>query len=539
MINSYVNQISQNYGGTEVFRDLSVEIKTGERIGLVGRNGEGKTTLARIFAGEEQPTSGEVGWRKGISKAMLAQIPNHRNQLVQNVLEAVFEELIKKKDRMEELESNLSGKLNEVVLEKTLEEYGRVQQEFMETGGYEFKTAIRRVSAGIGVTDLLDKEWHSLSGGERTKVGLAKLLLKRPDLLVLDEPTNHLDLYALDWLAEWLKQYDGSVLLISHDRAFLDATVSEIWELENGILHEYKTNYSGYVIEREERVLKEFQQYTNQQKKINKMKETIKRLKEWANRANPPNASMHRQAKSMEKALGRIEKLKKPIQSKKVDLVFNQQKRTGNDVFALSRVSKGFGEKQVLQSVNFVLKHQEKIGIVGRNGSGKSTLLQLLLGKLIPDSGEIKTGTNVSIGYLSQHVHELDSKQTVVNAFRMSACLSEEEARAHLAKFLFYGFDVYKHVEDLSGGEKMRLRLAQLMYEKHNVLIFDEPTNHLDIDSKEVLEEALNEFPGSVIAVSHDRYFLNKLFPVTYWIEDGAAIRYKGSFAYAERKRKA
>lgn len=364
------------------------------------------------------------------------------------------------------------------------------------------------------------------------------LLLQKPDLLVLDEPTNHLDFHALDWLADWLKQYDGSILLISHDRAFLDATVSCIWEIESGILHTYYTNYSGYIIEREERILNEFNQYTNQLKKIKKMKETIKRLKEWANRANPPNAGMHRQAKSMEKALARIERLQKPVVAKKVNLSFKQQKRAGNDVLAFAHVRKSFGSNQILADVNFELKHQEKVAIVGRNGSGKSTILQLLLGRMTADKGDIKAGSNVSIGYLSQHVDELDAEQTVMEAFRLSAHVPEEDARGILATFLFYGYDVYKTIGALSGGEKMRLRLAQLVFEKHNVLIFDEPTNHLDIESKEVLEEAIKQFKGSVIAVSHDRYFLNKLFPVTYWLEKGKLTRYEGSFAYAEQKRK-
>jgi ATP-binding cassette, subfamily F, member 3 len=535
----YANHVSQSYGATQVFANLSMEIKSGARIGLVGRNGEGKTTLARILAGLEPPATGEVGWRKGLAKGMLAQAPTYSpDSCVYTILETVFSDIKKVKEHMTRLEEVLAIEQQPAKLERVLEEYGRLQQQFADVGGFEYEANIRRIAAGLGITGLLEKRWGALSGGERTKVGLACLLLQKPDLLILDEPTNHLDLYAFDWLADWVRHYAGAVLIISHDRAFLDAAVTEIWEMENGVLHQYAANYSGYLIEREERLMREFQQYADQQKKMKKMREAIKRLKEWANRANPPNAGMHRQAKSMEKALARMEELKKPPQTKKVELSFEQQGRSGEDVVELKAVSKTFAERQVLGQVDLAVRHQERVALVGANGEGKSTLLKLILGEIEPDTGQCKIGASVSLGYLSQHGTELDPKQTVLEAFRASALLADGEARGQLARFLFYGQDVFKRVADLSGGEKMRLRLAQLIFEKHNVLVLDEPTNHLDIDSKEVLEEALADFAGTIIAVSHDRYFLNKLFPVTYWLENGAVTRYEGSFSYAWAKRK-
>ncbi|WP_078393313.1 ribosomal protection-like ABC-F family protein [Shouchella patagoniensis] len=537
MINCYANKVSQVYGATEIFSEISIEIKEGARIGLVGRNGEGKTTLARMIAGTEVPASGDIGWRKGITKGLLAQVPDYGDKFVYAVLEEVFTALQQMKCQMTKLEHLLAMEQEPARLEKVLDKYGRLQQQFGDAGGYEYEANIRRIAPGLGITDLLEKRWQALSGGERTKVGLACLLLKKPRLLVLDEPTNHLDLYALDWLAEWISQYKGSVLVISHDRAFLDAAVTHIWEMENGQLHEYAANYSGYLIEREERIMREFQQFADQQKKIKKMKETIKRLKEWANRANPPNAGLHRRAKSMEKALARIEVLQKPPEAKKVDLVFKQKERTGEDVVQFKQLTKAFGEKTILSNITFNVQHKERVAIVGANGSGKSTILKLILGKIQPDLGECRIGSNVSIGYLSQHVEELNPNKSVLEAFRDHVALTEGEARGQLARFLFYGFDVFKRISELSGGEKMRLRLAQLIFEKHNVLVFDEPTNHLDIDSKEVLEEALTDFAGTIIAVSHDRYFLNKLFPVTYWLENRTISRYEGSYAYAFEKR--
>ncbi|MEK4566379.1 ABC-F family ATP-binding cassette domain-containing protein [Alkalihalobacillus sp. FSL R5-0424] len=535
----YMKDVSQTYGVHVIFENLSLEIKQGERVGLVGRNGEGKTSLLHIIAGITEPASGSVGWKKGVTKGALEQQPDFiEDRTLQEQLKQVFTDLIEKEATMRQMETQLQELTDPKALERCLEKYGTLQVEFAEQGGYEMDADIRRVSAGLGIQSLLSSKWSELSGGERTKAGLAMLLLTKPDLLLLDEPTNHLDLRATEWLTDWVNQYAGTVVVISHDREFLDETVTRIVEMDGGELSFYETNYSGYVEEREQRLLLEFQQYQDQQKRLKKMRETIKRLKEWANRANPPNAGMHRQAKSMEKAMNRIERVKKPVMNRKqVQLDFEQGSRSGTDVVQLDSVSKHFADREVLKDVNLTLTYQDRLAIVGENGAGKSTLFKLILEELEPDAGRCKIGANVSIGYLSQHGLEGGGDERVIDAFRDYVVMTEGEARAELAKFLFYGQDVFKKVKSLSGGERMRLRMAQLIYDRHNLLLLDEPTNHLDIDSREVLEDALAEFEGTILCISHDRYFLNKLFPKTSWLENGRLTMYEGNYAYSREKR--
>lgn len=535
----YMKDVSQTYGVHVIFEKLSLELKLGERVGLVGRNGEGKTSLLHIIAGITEPASGTVGWKKGTTKGALEQQPDIiEDRSLQEQLKHVFSELVEKEKIMRQMEAQLQELTDPKALERCLEKYGTLQVEFAEKGGYEMDADIRRVSAGLGIQSLLSNKWNELSGGERTKAGLAMLLLTKPDLLLLDEPTNHLDLAATEWLTEWVNQYAGTVVIISHDRVFLDETVTRIVEMDGGELSFYETNYSGFVEEREQRLLLEFQQYQDQQKKLKKMRETIKRLKEWANRANPPNAGMHRQAKSMEKAMNRIERVKKPVMNRKqVQLDFEQGLRSGTDVIQLDSVSKQFSDRDVLKNVNLTLSYQDRLAIVGENGAGKSTLFKLILEELQPDAGICKVGANVSIGYLSQHGLEGEGAQRVIDALRDHVVMTEGEARSELAKFLFYGQDVFKKVKSLSGGERMRLRMAQLIHNRHNLLLLDEPTNHLDIDSREVLEDALAEFEGTILCISHDRYFLNKLFPRTSWLENGRLTMYEGNYAYSRKKR--
>jgi len=424
-------------------------------------------------------------------------------------------------------------------LEKLLDQYGQLQQDFEELGGYEVDASIRRVTSGLHIDALLEEEWKTLSGGERTKVGLAKILLEHPDLLLLDEPTNHLDILAIEWLTQFVKNYDGAIIIVSHDRYFLDDVVQEIVEIEQGELHYYFGNYSDYVKEREKRLLNEFQEYQDQQKKIKKMKESIKRLKEWANRSNPPSDAMHRRAKNMEKALARIELVKKPLlEQHKMEVQLTTKKRSSKNLFQLNGVSKHYGEKKLFENLELHVHYQDRIAIVGANGTGKSTLLNLLLGKIQPDTGSVEVGSSLSIGYLSQHAFEMSSQFTVIEEFRDKISASEGEARHILAKFLFYGQDVFKKMNQLSGGERMRLRWAQLVHLNHNVLILDEPTNHLDIDSKEMIEEALSQFKGTIIAVSHDRYFLDKFFDTTYLLQNEHLVKYLGNYSYVRSKLK-
>ncbi|MCU5688929.1 MULTISPECIES: ribosomal protection-like ABC-F family protein [Bacillus] len=532
-----VNNVTKSFGGNIIFENISLEIKNGERVGLVGRNGSGKTTIFQLLTGMESLDAGAIHMKKGTRIGHVAQIPKFdESRTVYEVLSSAFKIEKELEREMRTLEKHMAEEQESSVLQKLMERYGIIQEKFAFLGGYEIEANIMKVANGLQVTELFPRSFLELSGGEQTKVSLAYMLLQKPDLLLLDEPTNHLDLFAVEWLEQFLKEYNGTVMVISHDRYFLDEVVTKIFDLEDGEIHVYHTNYSRFVEEKEERLLQEFQAYQEQQKKIKKMKEAIKRLREWANQANPPNEGLHKRARSMERALERMQKLKKPIlERKQMGLQFEGQDRSGKDVVVIKEVSKGFADHPLFNEVNLHVRFQERAAIVGRNGTGKTTLLKLLLEEIEPDAGEIRIGSSVKIGYLSQHAYG-NMKSDVLEAFREYVAVTEGEARHILAKFLFYGPAVFKKVTQLSGGEKMRLRLAQLMYQDINFLILDEPTNHLDIESREVLEEALEQYNGTILAVSHDRYFLNKLFEKTYWIDERKLFEFAGNYAWARQK---
>lgn len=532
-----VNNVTKSFGGNIIFENISLEIKNGERVGLVGRNGSGKTTIFGLLTGMESLDAGAIHMKKGTRIGHVAQIPKFDEFMtVYDVLSSAFKVEKELEKEMHALEKNMAEEQEQSSLQKLMERYGIIQEKFAFLGGYEIEANIMKVANGLQVTDLFPRVFTELSGGEQTKVSLAYMLLQKPDLLLLDEPTNHLDLFAVEWLEKFLKEYNGTVMVISHDRYFLDEVVTKIFDLEDGEIHVYHTNYSQFVEEKEERLLQEFQAYQEQQKKIKKMKEAIKRLREWANQANPPNEGLHKRARNMERALERIEKLKRPIlERKQMGLQFEGQERSGKDVVVMKEVSKGFAGRPLFEQANLHVRFQERAAIVGRNGTGKTTLLKLLLEEINPDVGEIRIGSSVKIGYLSQHTYG-NVKSNVLEAFREYVAVTEGEARHILAKFLFYGPAVFKKVTQLSGGEKMRLRLAQLMYQDINFLILDEPTNHLDIESREVLEEALEQYNGTILAVSHDRYFLNKLFEKTYWIDECKLFEFAGNYAWARQK---
>lgn len=532
-----VNNVKKSFGGNIIFENISFEIKNGERIGLVGRNGSGKTTIFQLLTGMESLDAGAIHMKKGTCIGHVAQIPKFNNEMnVYDVLSSAFKKEKELEIEMHALEKNMAEEQESSALQKLMERYGVIQERYAFLGGYEIEANIMKVANGLQVTELFRRSFMEISGGEQTKVSLAYMLLQKPDLLLLDEPTNHLDLFAVEWLEQFLKEYTGTVMVISHDRYFLDEVVTKIFDLEDGEIHVYHTNYSQFVEEKEERLLQEFQAYQEQQKKIKKMKEAIKRLREWANQANPPNEGLHKRARNMERALERIEKLKRPILDRKqMGLQFEGQERSGKDVVVMKEVSKGFDERSLFEKVNLHIRFQERAAIVGRNGTGKTTLLKLLLKEMQQDAGEIRIGSSVKIGYLSQHAYG-NMKNNVLEAFRDCVAVTEGEARHILARFLFYGPAVFKKVTQLSGGEKMRLRLAQLMYQDVNFLILDEPTNHLDIESREVLEEALEQYNGTILAVSHDRYFLNKLFEKTYWIDEHKLFEFAGNYAWARQK---
>ncbi len=463
------------------------------------------------------------------------QIPFYPEFTVKEVLLEAFSDLLTIQQKMAELEQQMSF---EEDLEKILSEYGRLQEQFMQLDGYEIDSKIASVANGLGIHTLLDQLFIDLSGGEKTKVMLGQILLKNPSILLLDEPTNHLDLQAIEWLEEYVRAFPGTVIVVSHDRQFMNNVVQKVIELEDGEACTFIGNYDAYVKGKEEKIEQEFAQYEEQQKKIKKMKEAIKRLRQWANEATPPNPDLFKKAKSMEKALERIELVKRPKIEKKMNLHLEASERSGKEVITIENVTKSF-KTPLFKNVNFSVFWQDRLAIVGENGTGKSTLLKMILGSVKPDEGQCIIGSNVKIGYLAQQFETVNDQLRLIDAFRENISMTEDEARHVLAQFLFYGYDVFKKVSDLSGGEKMRLRLAQLMQQDINLLILDEPTNHLDIESREVLEENLQHFAGTIIAVSHDRYFLQKIFTKIAWIEQQTVTIHHGDYLWAKEKQQA
>ncbi|MGM0840472.1 MAG: ribosomal protection-like ABC-F family protein [Bacillota bacterium] len=538
MILCSAQELSKMFGGHLIFEDLSFEIPERARVGLVGRNGTGKTTIFKLLSGVESPDKGLVHLKKGARVGYLAQIPHYpEGTKGLDVLRSAFSELIKTGERLKELEYQMGTEQDADTLNRLLEEYGKTQDRFTLAGGYEIESNISKIVNGLDISELVDKDFNDCSGGEQTKLCLGLILLQKPDLLLLDEPTNHLDIGAVEWLEDFLREYEGTVVCISHDRYFLDNVITKVYDLEDGELTIYHTNYSGFVKEKEERLMIEFQAYQEQQKKIKKMKEAIKRLREWANQANPPNEALHKRARNMERALERMEKIKRPVlDRKKMGLEFEETDRSGKIVFSMEVASKAYGDKSLFSGADLLVHFKDRTAIVGQNGTGKSTIIRMLLGEETADAGVVKVGSNVKLGYLSQHFTVADPSVRLIDAFREEVPVTEGDARHILAKFLFYGPNVFRKVGQLSGGEKMRLRLAQLMHQDINFLVLDEPTNHLDIDSREVLEDALEDFKGTILAVSHDRYFLNKLFKKTYWIHKGELYFFDGPYSWAKEK---
>lgn len=532
-----MSQVSKDYTGDKIFEDIKLELNRGDCIGLVGRNGEGKTTLLKMMADIEPPTEGWISWGRETTIGLLDQIPEYpKDQTVYECLGEVFQALLDIEAAMAELEEQMTD--TDADLEKLMKRYSKLQESFEEKEGYQKDSRIRRVAHGLKIDHLLDAPFERLSGGERTKMGLAQILLREPSLLLLDEPTNHLDISSIEWLTSFLKQYKGAVVIVSHDRYFLDETVSQIVEIDQGKLHVYHGSYSFFMKEKEARILREFESYKTQQKKIQKMKQSIKQLREWASQAKPPNAAMFRRAKSMEKALARIKLLDQPVMEKrKMNMTLKEGKRVSDDVFSFDSVSKMY-DTILFEDIDMLVRRGEHAAVIGDNGTGKSTILKLLLKEVVPDEGTVYAAGNIRVGYLSQHTFSDTEDMSIIEIFRDTVSVTEGRARYLLAQFMFYGEDVFKKVSHLSGGEKMRLRWAQIVNQDFNVLILDEPTNHLDIEAKETLEDALSQYDGTMIAVSHDRYFLNRLFDTTYLLEDGRLQKFEGNYDYTKEKMK-
>ena len=531
MIEVNINNLKKMYGATSIFEGISFTVKSGERVGLVGPNGCGKTTLLKMIMGQETITEGHISFLKGTTLGYLDQIPNFASDvLVLDILKDALKDLYDQKQYLKELTHELTIKKGHD-LEKAMQTYSKVEADFAFLGGYEIDTKIAKVASGLKITeDLQNMPFDLLSGGEKTRVMLGHILLKNPSVLLLDEPSNHLDLESIEWLESYLQSYDGSLLLVSHDRYFLDNVCNKMVELSAHKAYIYHGNYSYFVLERERRFYLELKVYMAQQKKIKRMEEQIKQYRIWG--VARDSEKMFKRAKELEKRLEKIERLDKPIKDPKKMKMKNHTSRTGKRVLNVQHLSKRFGDLVLLEDTGFELFYQDKLAILGDNGSGKTTLLSLILEDFDLEEPRYKWGSKIKIGYLPQEVHFEEPSYSLLDYFHHTHQIGHIEARRELAKALFTGDDVFKKIHQLSGGEKSRLKLASLTYEQVNVMVLDEPTNHLDISAREVLEDMLLAYEGTVLFVSHDRYFIKKIASRIAEIRDSKLHLYEGDYNY-------
>lgn len=517
-----------------ILEDVSFSVNKGDRIGIVGPNGAGKTTLLSILSGEAGPTTGNFYVRNGYTVGYLKQ----RNHFFSEG--TVLREAEKTFTRFHEMEKEIH-RLEEAISDhehpdfnRNLEQYTALMEKYKEQGGYTYKSELKSVLRNMGFGESeYDKKISMLSGGERTRLAMACMLLKQPDILMLDEPTNHLDLRMLEWLEQYLKAYKGTIIVVSHDRYFLDQLVNRIFEVSQCHLTDYRGNYSEYLIKHEERMEVALREYEKQQKEIEKQEEIIRRFK------GHGTEKLVNRAKSREKRLAHMEVKDRPIpENNRMKLTFHSEYKSGNDVMLAEDLEKSFGERKLFDHVSFDIKKGERICIIGDNGVGKTTLLRILMGKEQADRGYLKIGHNVNFGYYDQGQLLLDENETVLGEMKNAYHLyTDTEMRSILGRFLFRGDDVFKQIRSLSGGEKAKLSLLKLMLSGANTLILDEPTNHLDIDAKEVVEDALLDFEGTLIIVSHDRYLLQKLPTRIFELTTDGIVEYKGRFDYYLQKK--
>ena len=524
----------KNYGFKNVLDDFALEVTSGEKIGLIGPNGCGKTTLFKLITKEENLDAGSISIRKGANVRLLSQIPpvvsdscTGKDILTRNVKD-IFEIEALMKDLEEQMATAEPDKLEHI-----LDRYGKLQTRFMDLDGYAVDSKISELCNKFRISeDMLNRKFNTLSGGEKTIVNLASIMLSNPDVLLLDEPTNNLDIDTLEWLESYLKSYTGTIILCSHDRYFLDKVVSKIVLIERGKSEIFFGNYSYYLKENERRILAEFEQYKDQQKMIEAMKRKIKQLQEFGKLAYPGGESFFKRAASIQKRLDKMELLEKPETAKEIPLNFQMNDRSGKQVLMVRDFDLSVADKDLLNQVSFNVVFKDRTCLMGKNGSGKSTLIKYIMNlyENEQDDNNIRIGSNVSIGYIPQTITFEDDNATILETARKSYYGSETHLRASLAKFMFNGENVFKRVGTLSGGEKVRLKLFELMQKNVNLLIMDEPTNHIDITTQEVLEEALKEYPGTILFISHDRYFINEIAKKILYIENNGIKEYLGNY---------
>ena len=535
MIILSAQHIAKSFGVNAVLRDVSLTVQQGDRIGLVGVNGCGKSTLMRILAGLDAQDGGEISLVRGLRVGYLAQQNMVTSgETVWNELQKVYEQVFAMEKKLRELEDEMAHAHTDAQRFAQLSaDYDRLTQRFEEADGYSWKSMVSGVLNGLGFKPAqYDQCVDSLSGGEQPRLCLARLLLQKPDLLLLDEPTNHLDMETLQWLENYLAAYKGSVLVISHDRYFLDHVCTGIAEILMGSSEQYNGNYTRYIAQRQERFESRMRAYEIQQKEIERQQAIIARYRMF-NREKSIRA-----AESREKALDRMEKLEKPVDERAIRFSFEARRRTGEDVLQLTEISKSFGEKHLFHDLTLRVRAGDRVALIGPNGVGKSTLIKIIVGEEQPDTGFIRYGSNVDIGYYDQHQSTLHADKTALDEiWDRFPQMEQSNVRGALGMFLFTGDDVFKPIHTLSGGEKGRVALTALMLRKDNLLLLDEPTNHLDMDSREVLEDALTDFGGTIITVSHDRYFINRIANRIIEMQPDGVTEYIGNYDdYIERK---
>lgn len=539
MIEIELNNIIKNYGLKNVLNGMNLTLKTGERAAIIGCNGAGKSTVLKIIMKQENISAGTINIRKNATIGILRQIYEYEetNPNVYTFLQRSFEHFFELETKLKKLENEMSYEKDDEKMSELLQKYGNVQQKYIQMGGYDIQEKFNKICSGLQINEkMLNQNYNDLSGGEKTIVNLGALLLKEPSILLLDEPTNHLDMEKLEWLEKFLKEYKGTILMVSHDRYFLDKIATKTILLENGKEKIYLGNYSYFLKEDEKRTLAEFENYKNQQKMIKKMKESIKTLRKFGELAK--NEMFFKRAKSIEKKLAKIEQLPQVDLEQKTLLNFklNIDSRSGKDVVIINNLNKNFESKNIFENANLQIHYGEKIALIGKNGTGKSTLLKIIMNEDCEYTGEIKIGQSVNIGYIPQEINFEDDNQTILNFFEQFDNRNETEIRTSLAKYMFRGNDVFKKVSSLSGGEKVRLILAKLLKQNINFLILDEPTNHIDIETRELLEEAIKEYSGTVLFVSHDRYFINNLAERIVEVKEKRFFSYVGNYDEYLRK---
>ena len=529
MIEIQVDRLVKSFEvGHNVLDGLTFQIDQGERVGLLGRNGAGKTTLFKILTGELDYDEGQVTVAQGRRVGLISQIPVYpAGYTVEDVLRSAFARLHALAEEMESLAARMAAGESD---ERILKRYGALSEKFEVFGGYDTDVAVNKIARGLSISDEMRRQlFDSLSGGEKTRVNLGRLILEDTDILLLDEPTNHLDLHATEWLEDYIRSFRGTVVTISHDRYFLDRIVTRVIEIQDGKAEFYSGNYSFYAVEKERRFQERMKQYEKEQAKIQQLEKAAEQLRVWAFQGMDKT---YRRAISMEKRIERMRTTSKPTKARKMDARFSSAEFHGDEVLGLRSLSKSYGDKHLFDGISLKVEGGERIALLGDNGTGKSTLIKMIVGELYPDDGRIRLGPQVRMAYLPQIIHfDHPDWNLVENMMAAKKGLSAQSARNRLAAYDFRGEDVLKPVSVLSGGEQSRLRLCMLMDDEINFLILDEPTNHLDIDSREWIEEAVEAYDGTLLFVSHDRYFINRFATRIWELSDQTITDYPMGFA--------